>query len=195
MLNIILFGPPGSGKGTQAQNLIEKYLLLHISTGDLLRQEIKDQTLLGIEAKKFMDKGNLVPDDVVIGMIGSKLNNNPDAKGFIFDGFPRTIAQAVALDSLLEMKGVPIDIFLSLHVDDEEPKRRLLKRGQVSERPDDKDAAVIEKRIQVYKNETFPVASHYEKQGKLVNIFGQGTIDETFGLLVNAIEKIKSVVK
>ena len=191
MLNIILFGPPGSGKGTQAQNLIEKYLLLHISTGDLLRQEIKDKSPLGLEAKKFMDQGNLVPDDVVIGMISSKVDSNPDAKGFIFDGFPRTIAQADALDALLEMKGMPINIFLSLHVGDKELKRRLLKRGETSDRPDDKNPAVIEKRIQVYKQETFPVAMHYDEQGKLVNIFGEGTVDQTFKLLVEEIEKIR----
>lgn len=191
MLNIILFGPPGSGKGTQAHNLIEKYLLLHISTGDLLRQEIKDETPLGMEAKRFMNAGNLVPDDVVIGMISNKLDSNPDAKGFIFDGFPRTIAQAEALDMLLKMKNAPIDIFLSVHVGDEELKRRLLKRGETSDRPDDRNPEVIEKRIQVYKNETFPVAAYYQQQGKLVDVFGEGTIEETFDLLVKEIEKIK----
>ncbi|MDX2003468.1 MAG: adenylate kinase [Chitinophagales bacterium] len=191
MLNIILFGPPGSGKGTQAQNLIEKYLLLHISTGDLLRQEIKEETVLGLEAKKLMDAGKLVPDDVVIGMIASRLDANPDAKGFIFDGFPRTLAQAEALDTLLEMRSAPIKILLSLQVRDEELKVRLMKRGETSDRPDDKDPAVIERRIQVYKEQTFPVAEYYAKQGKLAKIFGEGSIEATFDLLVNELEKIK----
>jgi adenylate kinase len=191
MLNIILFGPPGSGKGTQAQNLIERYHLLHISTGDLLRQEIKDQTPLGIEAKKLMDHGKLVPDEVVIGMINSKLETNRDANGFIFDGFPRTIAQAEALDELLLTKSTPISIFLSVHVHDEELKRRILKRGETSGRADDSDPAIAERRIQVYKNETYPVAEYYERQGKLAHIDGEGTIEETFALLTREIEKVK----
>ena len=191
MLNIILFGPPGSGKGTQAEKLIDQYLLLHISTGDLLRQERKDKTPLGIEAQKFMDAGNLVPDDVVIGMISSKLDSNPDAKGFIFDGFPRTVAQADALDALLTMKASPIKVLLALHVNDDELKRRLLKRGELSARPDDRNPEVIENRIQVYKNETIPVAQHYAKQGKLQDIHGEGSIDETFALLVEAIDRVK----
>lgn len=190
MLNIILFGPPGSGKGTQAANLIEKYGLLHISTGDLLRQEIKDETPLGLEAKNFIDKGLLVPDDVVIGMISAKLDAESDAKGVIFDGFPRTIAQAEALDRLLDFKKAPIDLMLALHVNDEALAERLLKRGATSGRSDDQDESIIRRRIEVYKNETSPVASYYEKQGKLVNVHGEGTIEETFALLVKEIEKV-----
>jgi len=188
MLNIILFGPPGSGKGTQAANLIEKYGLLHISTGDLLRQEIKDETPLGIEAKNFIDKGLLVPDDVVIGMISAKLDSNSNVKGVIFDGFPRTIAQAEALDRLLEFKKAPINIMLALHVNDDALAERLLKRGATSGRTDDQDAAIIRRRIEVYKNETSPVANYYDKQGKLVNIPGEGTIEETFALLVKELK-------
>lgn len=190
MLNIILFGPPGSGKGTQATNLIEKYGLLHISTGDLLRQEIKDETPLGQEAKKFIDKGLLVPDDVVIGMISAKLDENANLKGVIFDGFPRTIAQAEALDRLLEFKKAPITVMLALNVNDEELANRLAKRGATSGRTDDQDASIIRRRIEVYKNETSPVANYYAKQGKLVNVYGEGSIDETFSLLVKELESL-----
>ena len=189
MLNIILFGPPGSGKGTQAANLVEQYGLLHISTGDLLRAEISEETPLGLEARKFMDKGQLVPDDVVIGMISSKLDNNPSAKGIIFDGFPRTIAQAEALDKLLDYKGNPINLVLSLQVGEEELVTRLLKRGATSGRADDQDESVIRKRVEVYRNETEPVAGYYDKQDKLVNIPGEGTIEQTFELLKNAIDQ------
>lgn len=190
MLNIILFGPPGSGKGTQAVNLVEQYGLLHISTGDLLRAEIKDETPLGLEAQKFMDQGKLVPDDVVIGMISSKLDNNPDAKGIIFDGFPRTIAQADALDNLLEFKKSPIQAVLSLQVGEEELVTRLKKRGATSGRADDQDESVIRKRIDVYRNETEPVAGYYDEQDKLVNIPGEGNIDQTFELLKQAIDNL-----
>jgi adenylate kinase len=190
MLNIILFGPPGSGKGTQAANLIEKYGLLHISTGDLLRQEIKDETPLGLEAKNFIDKGLLVPDDVVIGMISAKLDTNSNLKGVIFDGFPRTIAQAEALDRLLDFKKAPITVMLALLVNDEELATRLAKRGAPSGRTDDQDETIIRRRIEVYKNETSPVANYYQKQGKLLNIPGEGTIEETFAILVKELERI-----
>jgi len=192
MLNIILFGPPGSGKGTQATNLIEKYGLLHISTGDLLRQEIKDETPLGQEAKKFIDKGLVVPDDVVIGMISvsARLDENANLKGVIFDGFPRTIAQAEALDRLLEFKKAPITVMLALNVNDEELAARLAKRGATSGRTDDQDESIIRRRIQVYKNETAPVANYYAKQGKLVNVHGEGSIEETFSLLVKELESL-----
>lgn len=189
MLNIILFGPPGSGKGTQAANLVEQYGLIHISTGDLLREEIGNNTALGQEAQKFMDQGKLVPDDVVIGMISSKLDNNPDAKGIIFDGFPRTIAQAEALDKLLDFKDTDINMLLALEVGDEELVKRLKLRGQTSGRADDQDESVIRKRISVYKEETQPVAGYYDKQNKLVNIPGEGNIEQTFVLLKEAIDK------
>lgn len=190
MLNIILFGPPGSGKGTQAVQLIDKYGLKHISTGDLLRGEIAEGTPLGLEAKSFMDKGQLVPDDVVIGMISSVIDKNPEVGGIIFDGFPRTIAQAEALDKLLNFKKTPINIMLALHVNDEALVTRLLKRGAeaVVKRADDTDESVIRKRLDVYKNETAPVAGHYKAQGKLVDVNGEGTIEQTFDLLCAAID-------
>src|SRR5438045_1766133 len=163
MFNLILFGPPGSGKGTQSEKLIAKYHLKHLSTGDLLRSEISNKTALGLEAKSFMDKGYLVPDEVVIGMISSALDANPRAKGFLFDGFPRTSAQANALDKLLELKKTSISVMLALEVSEEELVRRLLKRGQTSGRIDDNNDAVIRERITEYHKKTSPVAEHYGK--------------------------------
>lgn len=188
MVNLILFGPPGSGKGTQSANIIEKYGLLHLSTGDLLRSEIADKTPLGMEAKKFMDQGNLVPDEVVIGMISSKLDANPDARGFIFDGFPRTTAQADALDKLLSLKKTAISMVLSLEVPEDELVRRLLERGQTSGRSDDANEDVVKNRIVEYHNKTAPVADHYAKFGKLRKVKGDGTIEATFELLCKEID-------
>lgn len=188
MFNLILFGPPGSGKGTQSNNLIQTYGLQHLSTGDLLRDEIGRETNLGLEAKKFMDAGQLVPDAVVIGMIGSKLDEHPNARGFIFDGFPRTTAQAEALDNLLALKKTEISVLLSLEVPEEELKKRLVLRGEVSGRSDDNEE-VIQKRIAEYKAKTEAVANYYETQGKLERIKGVGTIEEIFGLLRNQVEK------
>lgn len=188
MFNLILFGPPGSGKGTQSNNLIQTYGLQHLSTGDLLRDEISRETNLGLEAKKFMDAGQLVPDAVVIGMIGSKLDEHPNARGFIFDGFPRTTAQAEALDNLLALKKTEISVLLSLEVPEEELKKRLVLRGEVSGRSDDNEE-VIQKRIAEYKAKTEAVANYYETQGKLERIKGVGTIEEIFGLLRNQVEK------
>lgn len=188
MFNLILFGPPGSGKGTQSTNLIQTYGLQHLSTGDLLRDEISRETNLGLEAKKFMDAGQLVPDAVVIGMIGSKLDEHPNTRGFIFDGFPRTTAQAEALDNLLALKKTNISVLLSLEVPEEELKQRLVLRGEVSGRSDDNEE-VIQKRIAEYKAKTEPVANYYESQGKLERIKGVGTIEEIFGLLRNQVEK------
>lgn len=190
MLNLILFGPPGSGKGTQAQLLVERYDLIHISTGDLLRQEIKDETPLGLEAKNFMNQGLLVPDEVVIGMISSKLENNPNTKGFIFDGFPRTVAQAEALDKLLDFKGTEIAQLLFLNVEDEELVKRLKKRGETSKRADDSDEEIIRNRIAVYKKETLLVANHYKAQNKLTNIVGVGSVEQISNLLSNHIDKL-----
>ncbi len=189
MLNLILFGPPGSGKGTQSARLIQQYGLQHISTGDLLREELSKGTPLGLEAKKFMDQGQLVPDTVVIGMIGSRLDENPGATGFIFDGFPRTTTQAEALDELLQMKNTGIHLLLSLEVPEEELKRRLIHRGELSGRSDDNEA-IINKRIIEYKAKTEPVAGHYAQQQKLVRIKGDGDIESTFGLLQQEIEKL-----
>lgn len=188
MFNIILFGPPGSGKGTQSTNLIERYGLYHIATGDLLRDEVSRNTQLGQEAKKFMDAGQLVPDAVVIGMIGSKVDAMPDTKGFIFDGFPRTVAQAEALDNLLKLKQTDITLLLSLEVPEDELKRRLLHRGEISGRSDDNEE-VIEKRIVEYRAKTEAVANHYYEKDKLVRIKGDGDINDTFKLLQKEIEK------
>lgn len=188
MFNLILFGPPGSGKGTQSANIVRNFSLEHLSTGDLLRSEVARQTPLGTEAKKYIDAGLLVPDEVVIGMISSKIEETPGARGFCFDGFPRTEAQAAALDRLLDFKGTQIHLVLALEVPEDELVRRLVERGQTSGRTDDNEE-VVGKRIRVYHAETEPVAKHYALQGKLERIKGDGTIDETFELLSKAVEK------
>lgn len=187
MLNLVLFGPPGAGKGTQSENLINKYGLVHLSTGDILRSEIARGTSLGKKAKEIMDRGELVGDDIVIGMIESKLDENPHAKGFIFDGFPRTTGQAIALDDLLQKKGTGISGMLALEVDDEELTKRLLLRGKDSGRSDDRDETVIRRRIQEYNNKTLPLKNYYSEQGKFHSIDGIGSIDEIFKLLVDRI--------
>jgi adenylate kinase len=188
MFNLILFGPPGSGKGTQSEKLIAKYGLKHLSTGDLLRHEINNQTPLGKEAQNFMDKGQLVPDEVVIGMISSALDENPDAKGFLFDGFPRTQAQAKALDNLLELKEAPIAAMLALDVSEEELVKRLLKRGETSGRSDDNNESVIRARIVEYHNKTAMVADYYRQFDKVVMIKGEGTVDDIFERLCAEID-------
>ena len=190
MLNIVLFGPPGAGKGTQSQNLIEKYGLIHLSTGDLLRGEITQGTELGLEAKKLMDQGILVPDAVVIGMISNKLDANKGAKGFIFDGFPRTVAQAEALDSLLKTKKSAISGMIALEVDDEELEHRLLLRGKDSGRPDDANPEVIRKRIKEYNDKTAPVAGFYKAQNKFKSINGVGSITEIFDSINTVIDSL-----
>jgi len=187
MLNLVLFGPPGAGKGTQSENLISKYGLVHLSTGDILRSEIDRGTALGKKAKEIMDKGELVSDDIVIGMIESKLDDNTNAKGFIFDGFPRTTAQAIALDDLLQKKGTGISGMLALEVDDEELTTRLLKRGESSGRADDRNEEIIRRRIQEYNNKTLPLKTFYSEQGKFHSIDGIGTIDGIFKSLVDRI--------
>lgn len=192
MLNLVLFGPPGAGKGTQATKLIEKYKLVHLSTGDILRSEIAAGTELGLEAKKLMDKGILVSDDIVINMIDSKISHNPDAKGFIFDGFPRTLAQAEALDKLLQKLNKPIKATLALEVDNEELTKRILLRGKSSGRADDQDEATVRKRIEVYTTQTSPLKEYYKKQGKLHSVNGIGEIDEIFAALCKEIDKNQS---
>jgi len=189
MFNIILFGPPGSGKGTQSEQLIEKYQLKHLSTGDLLRSEIAAQTPLGIEAKTFMDKGQLVPDEVVIGMISSALEANPQAKGFLFDGFPRTQAQSEALDKLLKLKHTSIGVVLALDVSEEELVKRLLNRGLTSGRSDDTNEDVIRARIVEYHKKTSAVADYYRQFDKVVSVKGEGTVDEIFSALCSEIDK------
>jgi len=188
MLNIILFGPPGSGKGTQSEKLIAKYGLKHLSTGDLLRSQIAAQTPLGLEAKKLMDAGQLVPDAVVVGMISSALDENPEAKGFLFDGFPRTEAQAESLDKLLKLNGTEIAIVLALEVGEEELMKRLLNRGLTSGRSDDTNEAVIKARIEEYRNKTSVVADYYAKFDKVKTIKGEGSMDEIFALLSEQID-------
>lgn len=190
MLNVVLFGPPGAGKGTQAVNLIEKYKLVHLSTGDILRGELAAKSPLGLEAKKFMDKGELVPDEVVIGMIEGKIDQHAGAKGFIFDGFPRTKAQAGALDKMLSKKNTAISIMVALEVEKQELVNRLMGRGKVSGRADDQDINVIENRIAVYNRETAPVIDYYSTQGKFKPVNGMGTIDEIFSRLCNEIDKV-----
>jgi adenylate kinase len=188
MFNLILFGPPGSGKGTQSEKLIEKFGWIHLSTGDLLRKEIANETQLGLEAKAIMDKGQLVPDEVVIGMIGSALDANPNAKGFLFDGFPRTTAQAEALDVLLASKGSEITLVLALEVSEEELVARLLNRGKTSSRNDDRDESVIRKRLLEYEQKTAAVAHHYAKFDKVAKVKGEGSIDDIFQSLCEQIE-------
>ncbi|MFY7963795.1 MAG: adenylate kinase [Chitinophagaceae bacterium] len=188
MLNIILFGPPGSGKGTQSEKLITNYGLKHLSTGDLLRSEIAAQTPLGIEAKAIMDKGHLVPDEVVIGMISSALEANPDVNGFLFDGFPRTEAQSIALDNLLQLKQTEIAVVLSLEVGEEELVARLLNRGLTSGRSDDINESIIRARIAEYHKKTTVVADYYKQFDKVKNIKGEGSVDEIFSNLCNIID-------
>ena len=188
MFNIILFGPPGSGKGTQSEKIIEKYHLVHLSTGDLLRSQIAKQTALGLEAKKLMSKGQLVPDEVVVGMIHSCLNQNAEAQGFLFDGFPRTESQAQSLDTLMEHKKATINLFIGLEVSEKEITDRLMKRGATSNRPDDSDPEIIAKRISVYKTETHSVAEHYIKFDKVVMIPGEGSVDDIFKRICTEID-------
>jgi adenylate kinase len=189
MFNLILFGPPGSGKGTQSEKLMARYGLKHLSTGDLLRNEISRQTALGKEAQNFMDKGQLVPDEVVIGMISSALDENPEAKGFLFDGFPRTSAQAKALDELLKLKKAPIAAMLALDVSEEELVKRLVKRGETSGRSDDNNEQVIRARIVEYHNKTAVVADYYKQFDKVVMVKGEGTIEDIFKRLCKEIDK------
>ena len=191
MLNIVLFGPPGAGKGTQSELIIEKYGLVHFSTGDILRGEIAANSPLGLEAKSFMEKGSLVPDSVVIGMIGNKIEANKSAKGLIFDGFPRTTAQAAALDEIMAEKGLKISGMIALEVEENELITRLLERGKVSGRADDQDRSIIANRISVYNKETFPVKDFYEAQAKYKGVYGIGEIDAIFGKISEAIEALK----
>jgi adenylate kinase len=188
MFNAILFGPPGSGKGTQSEKLIEKYRFKHLSTGDLLRKEIAEQTALGMEAKSLMDKGQLVPDEVVIGMISSALDANPDVTGFLFDGFPRTTAQAEALDKLLALKKTEIGVVVALSVPDDELIARMVNRARTSGRSDDADESVQKKRLQVYERDTLPVAGHYDRLNRLAHVDGTGSIDEIFSRICGQID-------
>ena len=188
MFNLILFGPPGSGKGTQSEKIISMYSLHHLSTGDLLRSEIAAKTALGLEAKKYMDHGQLVPDDVVIGMISSALDSHPGVNGFLFDGFPRTYAQAEALDKLMDLRGEEISVMLALEVSEEELVKRLLKRGETSGRSDDNNEQVIRARIVEYRNKTAAVADYYKQFDKVVMVKGEGSIETIFNSLCSEID-------
>lgn len=189
MINIILFGPPGAGKGTQSAKLIEKYSLTHISTGDLFRKHLKEGTPLGKLAQDFMNKGNLVPDQVVIDMVDDKIKSSGNISGIIFDGFPRTIPQAEALDNLLKAKNAPIKVLVELVVTEEELRKRLADRAIKENRPDDAKPEVIENRISVYKAETAAVAEYYKKHNKYASVIGIGDIESIFKNICTEIDK------
>jgi len=188
MLNIILFGPPGAGKGTQSAKLIDKYELTHLSTGDVFRYNIKNETELGVLAKSFIDKGELVPDEVTNNMVKDFLVRNADEKGFIFDGYPRTIAQGENLDILLNEMNTSVTMMLALEVDEDELVKRLLERGETSGRVDDQNEDTIRNRFKVYQEETSPLAQFYSDQGKYTGVYGMGVVDDIFYRLCKAIE-------
>ncbi len=190
MLNIVIFGAPGSGKGTQSDLLIKKYGLKHVSTGDILRSEIKAGSALGKTADQYISKGHLVPDEIMIDMLEDLIRKNLDKKGFIFDGFPRTLAQGEALDNKLKKNGLDITSVLSLEVKDEELTDRLLKRGQLSGRSDDNGQS-IKSRLHVYHQQTEPLKQYYAEQNKLVCIPGEGAIEEVFNSIVEVIDHLR----
>lgn len=188
MINFLLFGPPGSGKGTQSVKLAAEFNLIHLSTGDMLRGAIAAGTELGKKVSDMMEKGELVPDEVVINMISEKIDSNPDSGGFIFDGFPRTVEQAVALDKMLERKNTSVCKMLVLEVEHDELVKRLLARAEESGRPDDRNENVVENRINVYEEKTEPVINYYKAQGKCMPVNGMGDIDEIFIRLRKVLE-------
>ena len=190
MLNVVLFGPPGAGKGTQSEKVLKKYNLVHLSTGDLFRLHLNNETALGLEAKKYMNKGDLVPDEIVIGMVEDKINKSSNVIGFVFDGFPRTINQAIALDNMLEKKNIPIKQMIALKVDEKELIKRIQNRAKTSGREDDKSIDKINNRIQVYNQETKPVADYYKKHDKYSEVDGIGEIDEIFIKLCSKIDDL-----
>jgi adenylate kinase len=192
MLNIVLFGPPGAGKGTQSERLIEKFKLIHLSTGDIFRANLKNETSLGELARTYMDKGQLVPDEVTIEMLKAEVLKHTSPIGFIFDGFPRTNAQAIALDELLTSLDTEISIMLALEVEEEELKKRLLARAEQSGRADDADPAIIENRIAIYNKDTAPVKTYYQGQNKFTSIQGIGNIDEITQRIFNALENLQA---
>ncbi|QCK14303.1 adenylate kinase [Mangrovivirga cuniculi] len=191
MLNIVLFGPPGAGKGTQSAKLIEKYNLTHISTGDLFRKHLGEGTELGKKARTYMDQGRLVPDSLVIDMVREKIKGDGKVNGIIFDGFPRTVAQAEALDELMGELNTKIDCMIALEVPEEELRNRIMERGKTSGRTDDQDSEKVTTRIQVYEKETLPVAGYYKKQDKFYSVNGVGSIDEIFDNICSVIDEVK----
>lgn len=191
MLNIVLFGPPGAGKGTQAAKLVDKYNLTHLSTGDVFRYNIKNETELGTLAKSYMDKGELVPDAVTIKMLESEVDKVSNPVGFIFDGFPRTTPQADALQQFLAEKGTEVKLMLALEVNEEELVKRLLARGADSGRADDQDESIVRNRIKVYNEQTAVVADYYAKRNKFEKINGVGSIEEIFDKICNVIDQYK----
>ncbi len=190
MLNIVLFGPPGAGKGTQSEKILKKYNLVHLSTGDLFRLHLNNETSLGLEAKKYMNKGDLVPDQIVISMVEDKINKSSNVIGFVFDGFPRTINQAIALDNMLEKNNIPIKQMIALKVDENELIKRIKNRAKTSGREDDKSIDKINNRIQVYNEETKPVADYYKKYNKYSEVDGIGEINEIFLKLCSKIDDL-----
>lgn len=192
MLNLIIFGPPGSGKGTQSAKIVDKYKLTHISTGDLLRDEMEKKTPLGEEVRRYIDKGMLVPDDIVIRELQETAEKHMDSPGFIFDGFPRTIVQAEMLDRMMEDHGIPINLVISVEVDEQELFKRLMGRAQDSGRSDDTED-IIWKRIEVYKSQTLPLLAYYRKQGKIASIDGMNPVEEVFGKISRAIDTMAAV--
>ena len=190
MINIVLFGKPGAGKGTQAEFLKEKYNLTHLSTGDIFRYNIKNDTKLGQLAKTYMDKGDLVPDEVTIKMLESEVDKNPHSAGFLFDGFPRTLAQAEALDAYLTSKDEKITATIALEANDEILIQRLLERGKTSGRPDDQDEEKIRNRYDEYNQKTAPLINYYDNQGKFYTVNGIGTIDEVTSRLRKIIDNL-----
>jgi adenylate kinase len=191
MFNLILFGPPGSGKGTQSVRIAEKYNLVHISTGDIFRREIKNQTALGLKVQSIIEKGELVPDDLLVDILRSALQQAGSPSGFCFDGFPRTLRQAEDLDKLLAETGEKVSLVLALEVDEEEVVKRLLKRAQLEGRKDDTED-VIRNRMKVYHSQTHPLMEYYRKQGKFVSLLGVGSIDDIFGAICKVIDSKKS---
>lgn len=189
MLNIIIFGAPGSGKGTQSQNLVDKYHLTHISTGEILRNEIEHETKLGKLADKYMSHGQLVPDNVVVDMLNDLFASNPDSVGYIFDGFPRTLKQGEVMDEMFHEKDKNINVVLSLEVDDDHLTERLIKRGEVSGRNDD-TPETIKSRLQVYYRQTEQLKEYYAQQGKLVKIDGMGTVEDIFSRIEKVIDRL-----
>lgn len=188
MINLVIFGPPGAGKGTQSEKIIDKYQLVHLSTGELFRKHLSEGTELGKLAQGYMDEGNLVPDEIVIKMVDDKISSTSGGNGFIFDGFPRTVAQAEALDDLLNSKGTPISGVIMLEVDENELWERIEKRGKISGRADDQDKSKFDNRMSVYYRDTIPVANYYDEGGRLSRTEGIGEIEEIFSELCTIID-------